>query len=1192
MSRGALLASLVLSVLAFACQIPTAALALEQRPLLESFGADGTSASTFERPSALAFDQGSKRLYAIAAEAQKLYAFDESVPGAHTALTGNFPLSVPSIEFDALSLNSSSHDLYFTGPSENKLFGFDSSGVALSGFPVAGQSFSCGTALDSSGNIWVAQGSGGSGGKIREYSTAGVLINTITVGGEPCSIAFDSADNLYVAFLFAGVKKFTAASGYTSSTNVDPEAIAVAVDRSTDQLYVARFGAVAVYEPDGTFLYEFGNAIGAGEGFFTGVAIDEAAEKVYVSSDNENQMKVLLYGPPLAVPKASTEGADEITATGTTVHGAVNPKGQSLSDCKFEYGTSTSYGSTAPCVPAAGTIPADSSPHSVSAALSGLESATIYHYRLVATNAIGTNTGLDRTFVSGPAAPLINEQSVEAIGFSDAIVRALINPRGSETTYHVEYGPSNAYGQSTTESAPFGFSSDHTPRAVAVHIDGLDPATTYHFRFVATNSVAGAQGSDATFATSSAPPSFGPCPNDRFRGGPGSALPDCRAYEQATPVDKHGADAQVSPNLTSASIDGDHVTFFANGGLPTTGGSTGLYPYMATRSPAGWSFDGLQPPTVPGTISGPLGSSEDLSTTLAYGPGPGGSGITLYLRDSATGAYQQVGPVMPDSNITRQIKSATLSGFASDTSHLAFKSLVQMLPGAPAGQWSLYDLDHGTLTIADRIPTGSLRVCDDVAGPACIVPSQGIAIAAPAQISPDGSSVVFSVTGAGQAEQEGRIYVREDQTKTTWISASQRTAPDPNGEKPAEHLELTHDGSRVLFLSCEKLTDDSTAVSNGENACNSTSFGEPLQGRDLYSYDLATQQLSDLSVDHNAGDPLGAAVQEVLGSSDDGSYVYFTADGVLAPGASPDHCLNSFFGKCNLYVYHSGVTKFIAKVRNSTGEAGSVGGFRVSADGTVVLFGSIEKLTEYNNTGGPGVCGGFGELVRCNEFYRYSAPEEKLTCVSCNPTGASPVQNARLGSSNTTYNDGHSATFRNRNLSANGSRAFFESPDPLVSTDTNGAYDVYEWEEQGSGTCKKPGGCLYLLSGGAGRYVSRFVDASANGDHVFISTNQQLVPSDEDQLYDIYDAAVGGGLADQHPLASATCTTSACQANPPPPSEPTASSAAFEGPGNVHQRPAARKCPKGKRKVRKVGKASCQKTGKQHKRHGNRGGSK
>ena len=55
--------------------------------------------------------------------------------------------------------------------------------------------------------------------------------------------------------------------------------------------------------------------------------------------------------------------------------------------------------------------------------------------------------------------------------------------------------------------------------------------------------------------------------------------------------------------------------------------------------------------------------------------------------------------------------------------------------------------------------------------------------------------------------------------RTTWISASQRTTPDPNGEKPAELAAITPDGSKVFFLSCEKLTDDSTAVSTGENTC-------------------------------------------------------------------------------------------------------------------------------------------------------------------------------------------------------------------------------------------------------------------------------------------------------------------------------------------------------------------------------------
>src|SRR3982751_3451779 len=92
-SPGAL-AAFVIAMLAAAGLLPGSALALETRPPVESFGADGTSTTSFGLPSALAFDQGSKRLYALDQSAESINGFDASTPGTHTPLGGNFPLVV------------------------------------------------------------------------------------------------------------------------------------------------------------------------------------------------------------------------------------------------------------------------------------------------------------------------------------------------------------------------------------------------------------------------------------------------------------------------------------------------------------------------------------------------------------------------------------------------------------------------------------------------------------------------------------------------------------------------------------------------------------------------------------------------------------------------------------------------------------------------------------------------------------------------------------------------------------------------------------------------------------------------------------------------------------------------------------------------------------------------------------------
>jgi len=123
-----------------------------------------------------------------------------------------------------------------------------------------------------------------------------------------------------------------------------------------------------------------------------------------------------------------------------------------------------------------------------------------------------------------------------------------------------------------------------------------------------------------------------------------------------------------------------------------------------------------------------------------------------------------------------------------------------------------------------------------------------------------------------------------------------------------------------------------------------------------------------------------------------------------------------------------------------------------------------------------------------------------------------------------------------------GGRAFFESPDALVSSDTNGKFDVYEWEN----------GRVTLLSTGRGDADSYFADASQSGDDAFFVTRDRLVGQDQDNNYDLYDVRVNGGLAGQSlPVPPPPCGED-CQGVPSDqPSGPLAASVAFSGPGNA-----------------------------------------
>ena len=104
---------------------------------------------------------------------------------------------------------------------------------------------------------------------------------------------------------------------------------------------------------------------------------------------------------------------------------------------------------------------------------------------------------------------------------------------------------------------------------------------------------------------------------------------------------------------------------------------------------------------------------------------------------------------------------------------------------------------------------------------------------------------------------------------TVEVSASQRSVPDPNGPRHAFYRDASVDGSQVFFTSRAELTNDANTGTE-DNAAN------------LYEYDLETGVLSDLTVGPGAENPNGAAVVGLVTAGEDGSYVYFVANGVLA----------------------------------------------------------------------------------------------------------------------------------------------------------------------------------------------------------------------------------------------------------------------------------------------------------------------
>jgi hypothetical protein len=120
-----------------------------------------------------------------------------------------------------------------------------------------------------------------------------------------------------------------------------------------------------------------------------------------------------------------TGTASSVGAAYATLNATVDPNGGQVTSCRFEYGTSASYGESAPC---ASVGQAGESPVAASAAVP-VHAKTTYHFRVVATNAGGVGFGGDETFATpAPALPRVESSVTWNFEWSRryTVVRSLI----------------------------------------------------------------------------------------------------------------------------------------------------------------------------------------------------------------------------------------------------------------------------------------------------------------------------------------------------------------------------------------------------------------------------------------------------------------------------------------------------------------------------------------------------------------------------------------------------------------------------------------------------------------------------------------------------------------------------------------------------------------------------------------------
>jgi hypothetical protein len=918
---------------------------------------------------------------------------------------------------------------------------------------------------------------------------------------------------------------------------------------------------------------------------------------------------------PVAPPTVAIDAPTAVTGTTAHFEGTIDPGSPAGDPSAFDVRWRFECTPECPGLQG-GEIPADSSSHTVSAEATGLQPNTAYEVSLIAENAGGASTAGPEAFFAPAIAPRTESLSVVDVTAESADLLAAINPSNSSSTYHFEYVTQASFEASAYAAAiavpdpdqPLGSGAVGVP--VLQHIQGLLPQTTYRYRAVAGDASGTAPSSEKTFTTQT----------------PGAAfsLPDDRGYEMVSPLEKNGGsvlgiNSVSSGGIVEAAAEGNALTYVMFAATDDAQGAPDGNQYLSSRGPTGWTTEPIDLPGNSQAFS-PIGhgapyrafsSDLDLGLVPNFTYPPSQNAVTenplltpdsppgyqnLYLRESGTGALRAL---MTNNNSTRpQPARESFLRFLDATPDLAHVVVATLLgaEARPEGEESLYEWTAGAFQLVSILPgqTEGARGHNDLG-----VDSDNFV--EPRAISDDGSRVIFR-----NGESEPDLYLREaigtPQAETVQIDAAEGGPESGLGSFAA----ASSDGSRIFFTDQGRLTADSTA--SHENGT--------LQRGDLYRFRPEADpghRLTDLTVDPT--DPNGAEVLGVLGASEDGSYVYFVANGVLATGASRGDCeavRSSAASTCNLYVDHEGVTSFIATLSGEDGPGllnqfprpGGLGQpndwinilaertVRISPDGRHLLFDSNSEITGYDNRGPECIPLNVQGVIthyapgRCTEIYLYDASTGRTVCVSCNPTGAGP--DGPAGIPVATNSEQYRGIYQSRVLSVGGDRVFFDSADALVPQDTNHGIDVYEWEAQGIGSCARGGGCTFLISGGKSGEASEFLDASANGNDVFFNTLAQLVPGDTDQQVDAYDAAVGGGGATG--TTAVTCPLGGCQSSAAPaPALSAPGSESLVGRGNVKPKPltrsqklakALRSCNKHPKRER----ASCRRAA--HRRYG------
>lgn len=557
-----------------------------------------------------------------------------------------------------------------------------------------------------------------------------------------------------------------------------------------------------------------------------------------------------------------------------------------------------------------------------------------------------------------------------------------------------------------------------------------------------------------------------------------------RAWELITPPSPN---ERTVVNVFGTTPAGDRVAYVTNGAMPGAEAGSARSPNFAVRGPSGWRSVPLDFPysISTGLLSFvlPVAVDEDFShwvwrsatQLLPEAPSPLGlytSGIdgppTLIASESSF----ELDPI----------------GASADARTFAFNAATALLPAdvRTSGRQA-YEYGPGGLRLVGVDDAGvPLSPCGAKVGAGG--GTFQLQYYQPNPVSRDGRRIFVSSPDSTDCNVPKRVYLRENGSTTTEISASRCARPDCNSPSSVSFMGATPSGSVAYLATDQQLTDDDVDDS-----------------QDLYRYDVPGGTLARVSA-APFGSGAAVAPTNVL-PSEDGSRVYFVAGGVLEPGAPGDGS--------KIYVADDDGLRLVAPLAGgdpwTTEQAFHDGAERVQAtpDGSRLLFTSTGQLTS-------------DDTDASRDVYLYDAEQDELTRVSGLGAGGNGAFDADYTQSLFGVKEALRRPTR-RSITDDGRRVFFLTREALVAADANATADVYEWAD---------GDLRLVTSGAVGAANVEYRTASPDGRSVFFVTSESLVAADDDLGdSDLYVAHEGGGFPEPDP-PPAPCSAGSC-AEPP-----------------------------------------------------------